>query len=414
VVLVLSSFLARRLRADAPRFGLAHAVVAGIAPPVAAVLAWLAHAGGLGAFARAMRDASSSKGPLHASLTRIVTVLVEEPVYTAAFATAAAAALLLAIDGRPGRWLGRRLRLRRPAGGLGSAILLAAVAVGGVLTMVTVPEHTRLPQLVAVELGAWGSLVAAAASIRRLWRGGVSREGLQWLHLTLLSWAIAYALSLSWGAFELMACPAFAAALAAAATPSIGAGLVRARTAAVLSAAVLASALWIRWTLPFYWVFWREAPVAEDKVVPDIPALAGMRLSQASARFYARVTDDIRRSSEPGEALFVSPHLAILHVLADRPPATYSPITFFDVGPDAVAITAAKQLVSSPPRVMVLIELDEVTIAHFERLFRAGRPSGQRELAATLKTLTPLYREIDRVALPGTDVRAHVLVRKDP
>ncbi len=341
------------------------------------------------------------------SLTRIVGVAFEGGVYAAAFLTAGGLTLLVA-GLQPWRWNGgwRRATL--------VAVALTALGFAGSLLVGRPWLLPRFPQLVAVELGVWGSLAVAGLAGWKTWRGSPSLETVQWFHVGLMAFAISYGLSLSWGAFELMACPSFAVAVCAATTLIPGAALLRPRPAMIASALVAVCAFLVRTHFPFDWIFWREPPVSEDVYTSKLPALAGMRMGLESTTFYERITDEIDGASQPGDRLFVYPHMPIFHVLAERLPATYSPIDFFDVAPDAIASADAERLLASPPKVIVILDMPGGTVADLEQQFRAGKRAGQRDILAAIDKLVPVFRVVDKLGMPGSHAPVFVLVRKDP
>ena len=408
--LLFTCIAAQRLR-EGPRCGLAPLVGAGMAVPLAAFFFWLARVDAVGPFAQAMRYGSSSKGPVLVSFTRIVGVLGEGREYVAAFCAAGGIAVFLLLRHRAGPAL--RRRLGSPGAEVIAATVLGVAAVEGALLLGAAAWSDRLPQLVAVELGAWGSLAAVALSLRAATREGLSVDAVQWMHAAILAFAISYGLSLSWGAFELMTCPSFAVAVCAATARGSGGGWVRERSAIAGCALFAACAVFTRARLPFDWIWWREPPIAEDVLPSKLPAFAGIRFSEESRAFFEKITDEIDASSKPGDTLFVYPHMPIFHVLADRPPATYSPIGFFDVSPDAIASADAQRLLAAPPKVMVFLQMPPDSVEHFEKLFRGGKRSGQRDIAAAIATLAPGYRLVDRVLMPGTEAPVIVLARRD-
>jgi hypothetical protein len=408
VALLLTWLLAARVK-PGPRRGLTAPLLLGMALPVAALGAWLAKESALGAFVRAMALGSSSKGPLLAILTRIVTVEGEGHEYVAASVVAVTLLLLLALNGD------LRSRVRARFGDLAwlaaSGTVLTLGVAGVAVLLGNRPWMPRLPQLAALQLGTLGSLLALGLLARRAMREGLTLDTMQGLHAALLACATAYAMSLSWGAFEPMACPSLAVA-ACAATSAGRTGDRSTRWAVGIACAVAAAfAVQMRIEVPFGWVGWTDPPLTQDTATSRLPALAGMRLSPETDAFYDRVTDDIARESNPGDPIFVFPHMPIFHLLADRPPATRVMVTFLDVAPDDVAAAVAQQLLAAPPQVMVVMAIRTEKLFDLERAFRGGRPSGQRDIIRAINVLMPSYRLADTLHMPGSNEQVYVFAR---
>ena len=396
--------------AGSRRFLPVGALLAGIGAPLAAFFVWLAANGALTAFLLSMQVGSSSKGPLATSLTRIVTTpfLEHQNYLTPVVLAVTLAAGVFLFGPRAGAW-GRGARSLAATGVVAAGALLAAVHLD------RGEWDLRVPQLVAVELGVWGTFAILLVSGWRLLHGDV-RE-VQRFHLALLGFAIAYALALSWGEFEFMALPSFAivACEAAGARGQEGAGRPWLPVGGVVLACALfaASAEYVKVRKPFDWMGWREAPVEYSQSTSDLKPLAGMEMSSNAAAFFRKVTRRIVAHSNPGDPIFVYPHLPIFYVLADCRPATYAPIHFWDVCPDEVAEVDAEQLLASPPKVIVFVEIPESVVETLEAYFRGGKRSGQRAIDAAISKLSPGYDLVGKEALLDPFMYAVVLARSD-
>lgn len=172
-------------------------------------------------------------------------------------------------------------------------------------------------------------------------------------------------------------------------------------------------ASWRKHVSPYSWGFWTEAPLAESRVEPRTPGLEGFLLSEFTARFFDDVTMRIQEVSKPGDRLLVYPHMPIFYALSHRRPAGFVFSYWFDICPDEDAIRDANEILAHPPAVMVVLDVPPSVYLTSEAMYRRGRPSGQRRMAAAIATLSPQYRSTYQIPSPGSGLPVRVLVRSD-
>ena len=99
---------------------------------------------------------------------------------------------------------------------------------------------------------------------------------------------------------------------------------------------------------------------------------------------YDRITAIIQRETLPCEPILIFPQTPIFYLLADRPMMGHAVVHWFDFLPDNLARKEMHLLETQPPALIMYMEMpEEVYLAH-EKLFRAGRPSAQREILAKI------------------------------
>lgn len=232
----------------------------------------------------------------------------------------------------------------------------------------------------------------------------------QLILLAAMSVMVLLLLSLSWPAFEAMLLP--------------GTGLV---AALVLQGSrgwqrrlvygVFALLLLLQWreklNLPFGFDLEEEDSVAQASTQSDLPALRGMRLPAATVTFVDQTTNLVREKTCPNEAIFVYPEMSLLYSLAARGWPTWSPSHNMDVVNDALAREEAWRVLQARPAVLVIYAETEPQMQGAERLWRGGRPSGQRDLAAAVAQLKQEYQQVSTYTLRQGDPPITVSVRSD-
>jgi hypothetical protein len=414
-VLAIVSLAVARTQGIRQAIGALAAMLLGLAVPVLGVWLWLFGHGVFGRYVdQVFLTGPTSKGRLSNILARPVLLTLEySELWTAAILgllTLGGLFLLtrLGIQGRPGE-SDRRWPWELVAAGGG----LLALSAGGMWYLLHLDSHT--PLLAAVYFSLVGCLALGVAALGQISRG--ARDPVDWQRVLLagVGFSCAYALSLSWPAWEPMAFPGLAVLVAVlfnaipkseARTPVLRPVLT------VLCLVLLAVACWRKFSAPFSWGYWSEPPISAGRVSPSVAALQGLRLSPETAHFFDEVTRLIRANSDDGEAIFIYPHMQIFFALADRPPATYAFMHWYDVCPDSLAEQDAERLEQSPPAVMVCMEITAEENEMQERFYREGRPSGQRQLVAAMARLLPKYDLVGEFIAPKTRLPIKVWARR--
>lgn len=159
-------------------------------------------------------------------------------------------------------------------------------------------------------------------------------------------------------------------------------GLVRPLLGVVLAVLVV---IWAeeKYARPYAWWGIEEGDVRQARRELAHPLQRGMLVGENTARFFdAMATVGPER---PGESMVVFPHLPVFYLLKSARPAGRAVVHWFDFLPDRAAEAELLRWRAVPPTWIAWCELpEEVWTAH-ERLFRGGRPCGQREMARWLR-----------------------------
>ncbi len=341
------------------------------------VALWLATSGLLGTFIeQTFTVGPSSKGGLLRSLVR--------PLYLTSrldtLSSAAIKAIALIALGVVGYFSSRK-RNPEPVQRwywLATILVVVAMVIGSCINRIPPPD-SREPTLVLCYVSLVGCLLAFATWVGNLL---VLRRAVDTNHalLAALGFGCAYALSMSWPAFEIMILPGLSYLLAATLQHVAGRLLgVCYRVSAIAGCLLIViTVTWRKHVIPQGWGRWSEPPIASSTVEPRLPELAGFRLSPTTAEFFENVTATIVAHSRPTDAIFVYPNMPIFYGLARRRPATRGLSHWVDTCPDFLAEADAQRLLAQPPMVIVIRPDLPRELSIEEALFRGGRPSNPR------------------------------------
>jgi hypothetical protein len=285
---------------------------------------------------------------------------------------------------------------------------MAAVLLGGA-------SYSRSFRFVAIYVALVGSVVIAASLWRSYLAGQRDEVTRQRLFLGMVSATIAYALSLSWPAWEPMVLPGLGFVLCEIDRESSRRGGRATEMAILVSALLIYGAAADKARTPYGWAEWIEPSAHVAGTRPTNTRLSGLRLSQSTNAFLDSTVSLVRQYSAPSDRVFVFPNLPIIYWLSERQPATFSPNHWFDVASDEISTAAAASLRNSPPAVLVDYEISETEWRTNEAIFRGGKPCGQRILHQTLEELGggPLYVKIAEMAAPISRNRVTIWARHD-
>ena len=419
VGLVGAFCVAALVRRSGPRAALRFVAwtAVGVAAVVGPAALWLSAKGLLGTCLHLVYGvAPSAKGGILVSLMRPLSALSDNQIFRNSIIVA-----LLTTIGALGAiaWADRRPKRFVHAWTCAGIVLLfvAAIFVGR-LAAGHSAEPFKTPLITLVYLGFGGAFVFGLHRTLRFWNDPSDTDS---LHGALVSWmgfACAYSTALSWPAFEPMIFPALAVVLSEAEHEIASRPIRRQVQTAAIVALVLAitlSSFW-RHEFPYRWAYWIEPPLGRTEARSAQPALAGITMSEETARFVDGATDLIRKNSDPGDTVIAFPHLWALTGLADRRIAGFAPVHYFDTCPDEVARADARALLENPPAVIVAMALPERLFAEQEFFFRGGAPSGQRDLYLTMLEIVrrDKYTEVGTFWAAGTHIPIHIWARPRP
>ncbi|MBU3979281.1 glycosyltransferase family 39 protein [Patescibacteria group bacterium] len=137
----------------------------------------------------------------------------------------------------------------------------------------------------------------------------------------------------------------------------------------------------LKYEVPYFW--WNmTSPDVRVKLqtTNEIKMLRGMYTSADNMRLIKEVTAEISSGSKPGESVLLFPNIPVFYLFADRKPPGKAVVHWFDFLPDGMAVKEAELIRKNPPKVIVYLDLGPSVWEAHERLFRNGKPSGQRRV----------------------------------
>jgi len=252
------------------------------------------------------------------------------------------------------------------------------------------------------------TVLLAGYAVKGFWGRWNTRQA-QCALLCAVSWSVAFTLSLSWPAFEAMVLPGLGLLVAA-----LLEGVPRKRLPLVYGALCLLVLMQVRekLNLPFGFDYQNEAAVGTADARSLQPQMKGMRLPKETVRFLDETVATIQRSTREDERIFVYPEMGLLYALSSRSYPTASGSHNIDVLNDSFAAEEAERLRGSRPAVIVYYRETERQQRDAERLWRNGRPSGQRLLVSAIEDLVKGYRLFGSYRLSEGNPEILVYVRQ--
>ena len=222
-------------------------------------------------------------------------------------------------------------------------------------------------------------------------RGPLTQRQESYWILAGVSFAVAFTLCLSWPAFEPMVFPGLAFITAIVLRRFDHVRNYRYATLA-FGGFLIYSQLVGKIETPFVWDGWPDAPVRAATVEMKNPLLRGFRFPKETADFAEHVTEVITTHSTKSDTVYIYPGLVVFYLLADRRPPTFAYDHTMDIGPDWLCRQDARRLLDAKPAVILEYTPPLETIEDKEAVWRGGKPSGQRDLLAAIRTLTVDYK----------------------
>jgi len=279
--------------------------------------------------------------------------------------------------------------------------------------------HTSLPALVDFgKSSVYYVLIGCALlGIAALFIGlrDTEKSSSRILHIALfaaLAWSVAASLSLSWPAFEAMTLPGLGLLLAAAIDGTRG------KWGQGFLYLVMAAMVFIqvreKLETPFGFDHQDEAAVRFATTRSLKPELRGMKLSPEMKRLLDDTLSEIRTNAKPNDTIFTFPEMGIFYALSGRNAPTWTDSHNIDVVQDSFARAEAARLLQSQPAVIVYARPTEANMRQDERVWREGRPSGQRAIIAALDSMLSDYRLVGTYQLLPDDnpIRLYVRLKK--
>jgi hypothetical protein len=221
-----------------------------------------------------------------------------------------------------------------------------------------------------------------------IFRAGMSRRRAQCILFCVVSWVVAFTLSLSWPAFEAMLLPGLGFLIAAALQ---GARPYERKYIYFVLVVAVFIAERAKLDVPFAFIGGSEERVGLATTASVHPQMRGMRLPPDTRDFLDGTIAIIRDHTSSNDTIFTFPEMSLIYALADRKPPTWSWSHNIDVINDRFALKEADRLRERPPAVIVYSPPSEASLSLEERAWRRGERSGQRDLVEAIESITRGY-----------------------
>jgi hypothetical protein len=163
----------------------------------------------------------------------------------------------------------------------------------------------------------------------------------------------------------------------------------------------------------YSWWGWDESIAWTATQQPNNPLLKGFRLNADKAEIIDGITNAIQKNSNEGDPIYIFPHMPMFYLLANRPHETLSAVHYFDVCSDKLAISDAKIIAKTKPKVIVLMEFPDSVWKLHEDIFRGGMRSGQRNIKELIEHFKSVgdYSVVQSYTTSGYDYKIEVMVK---
>jgi hypothetical protein len=155
---------------------------------------------------------------------------------------------------------------------------------------------------------------------------------------------------------------------------------------------------------PYTWWGVKEPSVHEAIHLSESPILRGIQMSKHTAESIDAMAASLANGPQEGD-VFAFPNIPLAYLVSNRWPNSKIVVPWFDFLPDTPARAEALRLLATPPAIIVNLKLPPSAWEAHERLFREGRPLGQRDIQNAIDDLTEkrkLYQlDFSREVSPG-------------
>ena len=134
--------------------------------------------------------------------------------------------------------------------------------------------------------------------------------------------------------------------------------------------------------IPYDWHGWSMESIlpSENEVRSiNVDGLDGFKIADSDANSYEMIVNSILSNSDENDVLYQFPNLLLFNVLTERK-SIYTPVPYFDVCPDELAVESAEYLEKNSPELVLFSELSQSRWEIHEQYFRNGNLSGQRKI----------------------------------
>lgn len=237
----------------------------------------------------------------------------------------------------------------------------------------------------------YGLIVYCSLSLRHLFKPECSWRVAQYSLIAAVSLSDSATVCLSYPFYEVMLIPGASLAIAAVSENLKG---WKGLTLLAIWVWLIFGALTSRLYIPYSFEGYCESPVLEANRKSRLPQLDGFLLPKDMVEFLDNTVELIHKNSKPNETVFSYPDGALIYPLSDRRPATFSMSLNMDTTSDEMMEKDAQRLLDNPPKVIVYSKIAADDLLIYEKIWRQGKPSGNRKVMEAVEKLAPGYKKV--------------------
>jgi len=166
-----------------------------------------------------------------------------------------------------------------------------------------------------------------------------------------------------------------------------------------------------KFSAPYHWSGLTSTDIRSVRCAPANGILKGLCLEPTKMSKIDEIINEVRIHTHEGDQIYTYPHIPIFHLLTGREPYAKAPVSWFDFMSDDWARYVSNELLANPPQLLVVADVPETVVEAHERLFRAGKPLGQREILRSIGTLETkhIIKKVKTVTnVDGADIIIYV------
>lgn len=168
---------------------------------------------------------------------------------------------------------------------------------------------------------------------------------------------------------------------------------------------------------PFLFEDFIESPASQATKTLKAKHMKGFSLPADMADFIDETVEIVAQNTTPNDKIFAYPEGGIFYPLTERHCTTFCMGHNMDTVADSVAEKDAQKLLDDPPKVLIYYRTNENWMKKLEKLWRRGKPSGNRALMNACEELGKRYKLAKKFPFPNAcedgGVVVEVYVRPD-
>lgn len=132
---------------------------------------------------------------------------------------------------------------------------------------------------------------------------------------------------------------------------------------------------------PYSWQGWRQPDICQEEIFSTVPGLEGHKMPKDVNNAFNTIVHLIQQNcTQDDDQVYSFSNILLFNILTKTQIPGYTPVSWFDVCPDANAIQIANEISMRPPKVIIWNDMDDRNWNMVEMVFRGGNKSGQQQI----------------------------------